>query len=621
MQAVRFHRWRIASVAVAFLASAVATVSAQDTALSLSEFASCPRIDGLLTDWHGASFVQVGNASEGMRFAVGRCANTWVVAAEVFDGRWIREPRASAQQDAVVLELFHDSGASQAIWFFPGDPGRQRSRLGRSENVHTRPSDMNGTIVEAEGDESILLEASFAVPRGADGEGARALHVRAIQHDVDSAAHPDAALRASYREEGLAAPLLRVAGNAAQNPFDAFRAQHGIGSAARARIQADLTGDTRSEEFAVLGDYVVVSGPGFLDGHSYAYLPVPIASSEARTRALDVTCDGKAEVLLQLESSNPALRIVAVYHLERDLQLLGVFELMRREPSLIESELREINHRCDNGAQGFDLRLSACSGATFAGTVSRRETFFAPLSHAGPIREEDYRWNGSAFSLVRSEPNRSWREAEVHAPSVAAAPDHVAAAPAFDVDTLLRAAMPAVGIAEGARATQRLSINVAGDRAPEIVVAFRSRILVFGANFRGGTGWGFVETPGGDDALRDFRVIDLNGDGRAEFVSRIRETLANDTQRDMLLVQSLDNERVVTLLQRDIAVYQGGRRVENSFSTQHGLEITAGSARGFSAQNWPFAPGATDMLLPWSGPQSLHYVVRGSRWVAEGPRR
>ncbi|NOY92004.1 MAG: hypothetical protein GXP55_12475, partial [Deltaproteobacteria bacterium] len=65
-----------------------------------------PRVDGMLRDWRGTRFSNLGRGADAsMRYALAWDDTALYVAAEVRDQRLVREASPTAPQDAIILAL------------------------------------------------------------------------------------------------------------------------------------------------------------------------------------------------------------------------------------------------------------------------------------------------------------------------------------------------------------------------------------------------------------------------------------------------------------------------------------------------------------------------------------
>ncbi len=119
--------------------------------------------------------------------------------------------------------------------------------------------------------------------------------------------------------------------------------------------------------------------------------------------------------------------------------------------------------------------------------------------------------------------------------------------------------------------------------------------------------------------LLDVSVADVTGDGRAEIFFRVRQNIG-DVRREVVVVHHFTPDGFPMMLTREVAREQSGNRIENEIVTTGGrLEIRPGTARGWSASNWPYADGPSGdgvepLLLPWRD-RAVRFRFTGGRLV------
>lgn len=597
------------------------------------------RVDGALGDWRGASFTSVGEGPDAsMRFALGYDERGLYLAAEVWDERLVRTSRPGAREDAIILTLTQPGGRSAVdLYFFAGVPGRSAASAGMAPvgSSRVRPlrqvQVVEGPLRRGQG---YVLEAFVPVsvlpggPRWQEARGSIRLR------DVDREAHPEveaepALVAVDPRRLDTLLPLVVSGGSGAV--LEEFLAARGLmASRPTHQLRGDVAGDARPESVVLVGGYVLISGPGYGDGRSYAYqqLPVDDARDVRSAELVDLTGDGKAELVLVLRQRNRQG--------ERDLwQVMSLSGQAPRAIFAIETRKAlgggsvESTLQIRRGRGSLPTIVVRAGRARGLDEASYRE---APARDAeaillpwGPVRERTYRWSGQRFEPIGEQPNPSYqrRQAAAARASVRTSEgrevEPTVRAPS--ADELLAAFRRERGIPASARPSHRVQANFAGDREKETAFVFGRQLVLFGPGIQGGTRWLYYEIPVNRDSdLLGVEAADVTGDGRAELLLRVRQ-IFGDVQREVLLVHQVTDRGFPRLLQVEVARMQSGRAIQNEVRARNGqLEIRPGRARGWTEATYRFARDPNDnvdpLLLPWQD-RPVRYRVRGGRLVRQ----
>jgi hypothetical protein len=596
------------------------------------------RVDGSLRDWRGVSWTTVGEGTDAsMRFALGHDQAGLYVAAEVSDERLVRSVRPGAREDAVILTLAASGARARAVdvYLFAGVPGRSAASAASGPVGGTRLAPVRGAQV-VEGPLSrgagYVLEAFLpfsALPGGAAGW--RRLRGSMRLRDVDLESRPEVESEpalVAVDPRNLASLLpLSPQGGAGGVLEDFAASQNLVGARATHELSGNVYGDERAESVVLVGGFLLVSGPGYRDGRGYGYerLPVGDARDVRSAELVDLTNDGRAELVLVLRQRNAQG--------ERDLwqvmDLTGeapraVFAIEVRKAvgsTSVEAQVRIRGAR--GAAPTLEVRPHRAQGLAAATYRESPATDAEPmLLPWGPVAERTYRWSGRSFERTGERPNPRYRPPEPPSPGpTPAAPAAEVPPQAPSEDELLAAFQRQRGIPAGTRPRPRLRANLVGGSEPETLAVFGRQLVAFGPNIRGGASWLFYELPAASDAdVLSVEVADVTSDGRAEVLVRVRQTFG-DVQREVLLVHQLTDSGFPRLLQVEVARQLGSQRIQNQVRTAGGrLEIQPGRATGWTQETYRFARDPNDdagpLLLPWADPPQ-RYRLRGGRLQAQ----
>ncbi|MFT5357610.1 MAG: hypothetical protein ACI9KE_004847, partial [Polyangiales bacterium] len=399
-------------------------------------------------------------------------------------------------------------------------------------------------------------------------------------------------------------PRVVLAGGSGDALQRFLRAQ-GIPAAEPSRtLQANVSGDRRSETIAQVGRFVVVYGAGYREGAGFDFVTLPVRGSggvrEFQTR--DFTGDGHKELLVVMRQSGE--------NGSRDLWQLFSFTGTAVEPLFSIETRKETNHgsvestirvRGRRGAPTIEVRAGRARGLEASNFLE------APASDAqgillpwGPVLARSYRWDGERFAVTNERANP--RPATAAAtPATNAAPRAPTPPPRANIQALVTAARRAENIPRRTRASFSADVNLAEDGTAERLNVFGNAIVVVGTAFRGGNSYFHYAIPADAGRLLDVSAADLTGDGRAEILIRAAQQLG-DVEREVLIVHRFTARGAFPrILMTEVGRKRGENRVSNRVDVAGGrLRILPGRAQGFNAESWPWndAPGES-VLLPW----------------------
>lgn len=610
--------------ALAALSPAAVSAQAGIRVIAIEEV----RIDGAIRDWRDARFTSVGEGPDAsMRFALGHDARGLYLAAEVWDERMVRTARPGAREDAVILTLKSGRRPATDIYFFAGVAGQSAASVGLAPSGSQRVRPVRGAqVVEgplARG-HGYTIEAFVpfsAIPGSAEWREARGT-VRL--RDVDSEARPEVESEPALVPLDALVPL-RPAGGAAGVLEEFLAARNLLAARPTHELHGDVAGDGRAETVTLVAGYLLVSGPGFRGDGGYAYHQLGVESGrDVRSAQLvDLTGDGKAELVVVLRQRNAQ----GERDLWQALELSGqsprpLFGIEVRKTSgnqSVESQVRI--QRARGAAPIIEVRAGRARGFDASNyreaPPSGVEAMLLPW---GPVRARSYRWTGRAFEQVGEQMNPRYTPPQpVETP--ARAPSQRAAAPRPpSTEAVLAAARRERGIAPNARPTHSLRANFAGSAEPETGLVFGRKVIFVGPGIQDGASWLYYEIPASSDRdVLGVEAADVTGDRRAELLVRVRQTFGAVT-REVLLVHQITESGFPRLLQVEVARAEGQRSIQNRVTTGGGrLQIAPGRAQGWTESTYNFTRDPNDsvepLLLPWRD-RPVVYRLRGARLSA-----
>jgi hypothetical protein len=166
--------------------------------------------------------------------------------------------------------------------------------------------------------------------------------------------------------------------------------------------------------------------------------------------------------------------------------------------------------------------------------------------------------------------------------------------------------------------------DVAGDGMVERVTVYDRYLAILGPHFREGKEYYFadlgVDVGGGQMPL--FELRDVNGDGKADIVTRKRLGNAGE-YREILFITSMGQGDAPSILfQHEVGIHGPTGTVTNEVRFGNGggrptIEIGAGSALGYNAGNYREAVETSmdPLLLPWGTVKAQIYEWNGKSFA------
>jgi hypothetical protein len=617
-----------AAVALALCAVAVAApVRAQP--LSLVEVpAGAIRVDGSLREWARQSPLILGRApSAELSVAFAYDDGGLYLGATVRDERLVRTARPGIDEDAIVLTFVTPDGAgwrATEVWLYAGRVGESPSSAAIGA-LGARPLPAPAVrVVEGPAPgraPGYVLEAHVpwsAIPGGERWQEARgAIRLR----DVDSEARPvverePASAVIDPRRLAEVPPLRPTGGETAL--LSRFLASQSIeGRRPRFDLRGNVFGDSRPERVVVVDRFVFVAGAGYRDGAGYAYFDVGASGAEGVRAAelRDLTGDGLAEVLVTVRQSNELgareLLYVLAVDADRITPLFGVETRKETRAGVLQNRVRVVASRRGEPP-------SIVQDAPRAEGLTSEDWRERPAADVEPIllpwgehRARTFRWNGRAVGRVSEVANPDYRPqppAVPDAPTTPRRPEPPPPPPAPPgTDALVAAFRRDLSVAPSVRARFDQSADVAEDARPERLLVLGRMLVVVGAGFRGGSEYFYVDLGVPAEDVLDLRAEDIDGDGRAEVLVRVRQTLG-DVRRELVRVHAMNDRGFVRLGTLEVARERDEGRVEALLrivgqGRARRLEVAPGTARGWSEATYPFSrepsPGVHPLVLPW----------------------
>jgi hypothetical protein len=570
------------------------------------------KVDGALLEWRGARFHELGSGDDArIRYAIASVDGGLYLGAEIFDDSVVLGDKG----DALVLTLVMPQEGTSEVWLFPGR-GSERARALLSRNGAAPQLQAQIPIVEGPVAHGVGYVIEAFIPW-------RVIPGSAQWHDARGA------LRFVDSDGGKAPTLLRSdpgtpslsLGIGQEDMLGSFLSAHDlVGVPPRYDWRDNVAGDERRERVVIIGQYVVVFGPGFKNGESYNYNLLPFAPDAGLRSAqlIDLTGDGVKELVASGRQSHPlGLREVWLVIKLEELGMKIEFGIETKKESkggFLENTVAIVPPK-GKELPRIEQQVSRANGLDASTYHEAPATDMQPvLLPWGEVSARAYAWDGKKFRTV-DEKRRAVPQAATLTQPLEAPPETAGR------DALIEAFKQQQGIPESAQPSQSLRANIALGPQSEQIDVFGKVLMFSGPEIGDGNGFMGYGTPVADARdLLEVRAADVTGDERAELLLRVRQPLsgANAVTRELLLVLSADGQgRFARIGLIEIARRQGGNAIENQFSVKGGtLTIAPGGARGWTAASYPFADeptgGAGKLLLPWKDKPSKFNFASGA---------
>lgn len=601
----------------------VSTLARAETPLRVDVSAERMRVDGSLREWKGARFTTLG-AQPGpeVRFALATADGGLYVGAEVHDAQVVRTKGVGGRQDALVLTLAMPDASggfrSTEIWLHPGVAGKSKAEAGLRTGSGAPRSEPRIKVVEGpreQGAEGFVLEAfvPWSLVQGAEiwEQGRGALRFE----NVD--AKGGAPARIATSERSLPKDMPRLALGQGHNDFlgSFLSSQSLVGVEPRYDLRGNVHGDAAPERVVIVDRFVVVYGPGFKKGESYAYAALPLGAGGGVKQAelTDLTADGRAELVLTLRQRNDlgARDVWMVYALdgESPQPVFGVELRKEAAGGFIENSLKLERKGKDTPRIVVSVGRAQQLDATNYRESSARDVQPILLPW-GPVKARTYGYQDGTFRVLSEQAQAS--AAQASAPQAASAPrasepEEVVVRPS--VEAVLDLFKRERKLPKSLKARRVRTGNFIGGPQNEQLFELSNYLVLVGPELGDGGSYLAYGLPVKDPA--DTLYIghaDVTGDGLNEIFVRIKQPLlgAEGVHREVVLVLRADaSGRLTRAMAAEVTRRQGDKVVENRVLTRGGtLVIDPGRAVGWSESDYPFTRdetgGADGLLLPWA---------------------
>ncbi|HVU02536.1 MAG TPA: hypothetical protein VHE30_12320 [Polyangiaceae bacterium] len=608
------------------------------------------RIDGLLREWP-AKMDSLGDVVQGSAAGdpnatgvIGYNEANVFVAMKIRDQKLVRTSSFGDHEDYASLEIAFPTNrgfSSHQVRLYAGEIGKSAGA------VKMDGSPVKGArIVEAPSDGGYTIECQIPWALFPEASRIRAGLRAALRYtDVDSGGSVKAIIGTSSGNGSSLPPLLL---EAEQGLYRTLVRGKGISDTPSRFAVGDIAGDSQLEAVGVYGSALTIVGAGYRGGKEFFFqdLQVPEASAVTRLEVMDMTGDGKDDILVgkRVGTKDEYREVIQVLRVSSGDSPYVAFQ----QETGIVTKKGEIHNEVALKKKGdkVDIVLSQGKAEGFDPT-----TYDEPLpgdmdSALLPwqtLKSRTFEWDGKTFSDAGSESWTPTMKAPEHtttkATAVEAGPPPPPPPRPPSPDELLDRVYAlyrkdrSVGIE---KPRFDFVTDVAGDRTPERVLIHGKDIVVFGKAFKEGTSYAFitigVESP--KDVL-DVTARDLTGDGKAEILVRgvlhakaSKEMGGKTVDRHGFFVYQATEGGIKRVFAAetgrslgDDSIVAGLRFVPKGKGTL--LELTPGRAVGWTEKTYPFPVdrypygGLEALLVPWGDVPVKRYRFDGNAFVSE----
>lgn len=602
------------------------------------------RLDGLPREWPSAlapldKAIRGSRAPEAdlsARAALAYDDTNLYVAFDVTDDRLVRTAACAKTDDhaSLLLAFPHASSGptTHEIALFPGDPGKLP---GCVKNAAGNPI-AGAKIVEAPKADGYSFEAT--IPWSAFPEAAKtrvALRGGLRYHDNDGSGIE----RVVGNHEGDR--LLPLPTEPEQSLKEGLLREWSLPDAPAYDVIADITGDGMHERVLVHDKWLVVLGPHFREGKEYFFSDLGASAKNGqipRFEVRDLTGDGKADIVVEKRAGSPSnyREIVEVIGFGAGDRSVSLF---RHEIGITTPEGRirnEVKLASEGGKPTIEILVGSANGYTvdtYKEPIER--SFDSMLFPWGSVKSRRFVWNGQAF--VKTNEDSQTPTLKAAAPTPPPQPALASATPRPPTADELQERVYALYRKDRGVSNEKprfdLAVDVAEDNKRERVLLHGRDLVVFGPDYKGGTGYSFLALQQFADTkdILELQARDLTGDGKAEIIVRglVHANAGGDgavIDRELFLVYTAANGQLSRIFGIETARSIGDKRITAQLAFLPGpsgttIQASPGRVIGWDEKTYPFAQdegpagGVEPLLLPWGGKAAVKYRFDGTGFV------
>lgn len=595
-------------------------VSSNAWALDADKVDKAPNLDGVPgSDWPREllklSSAVRGSPSSSDLSAKGAIAyddKNVYVAVEVTDDKL----RGGADRVDLVIGVT----TAETISLYPGQPGKTAGKATKAGSAVS-----NAKVVEAPSGNGWTLEAS--IPWSAIGDGNTRVGLKAgvFVHDADDSDAVDATVGSASGTDLGSLGELRTTPE--QALADGLVKDKSLGKPLFSFVD-NVAGNGEKERVLVYDHYLVVLGSSFRGGTGYYFTDITAPSATLSILSLelkDADGDGRKDLVFKNRFTESGVA--------RDVLDVETFGTAETVSTLLKHEVGISNAKgsISNGfafsADGTKLAIEFTPGSAkglTADTYSEpTETSYDPLLLPwGLVDAQTYKIKGGVYAKASEKTHKG--EAPKPTPETHTTPTSTppTTAPKRVLADAVYAAFKKDRKVAGS-AKFDLVGDVDDDFNPERVALHDKDLVVFGSQFKSGTGYTYLTLP--FDKASDITSLsmrEVTGDKKFDILVRgvlhskaPKEAGGGDVDREVELVYRVVGGQLKRVFAAEVGRSMGGKRVTAQIRYQPGkIVVTPGEAKGWTEKDYPFnqdttAVGGFEPLpLPWGGAGEATYT-------------
>lgn len=604
------------------------------------------RVDGALGEWP-SGFVELQEKTSGAgakgQVLLGYDDGALFVAARLKDKTIARTKSAGPSEDHLSVLLYFPNasggaGKTRKIEVYPGDPGKLPALV----KIDGREAP-GASAVEAPEEGGLVLEAKIPWSALPEAQSLRVGLRGKVSYTDASAPGRVVGVGSTSRADGAKMPSFPLEGEAGL--WQSVLQPRRLGASPTREAYGDVWGKGEIERVALYGNNVLtIVGHGYRGGKEFYFGELPVEGDKgvSRLELLDVSGDGKSEIILQkrIGRGDSYREVLEILRLDDEGAPVTVFA---HEVTLVTREGRIENQvRVTGAGKSARVEIQQGKASGFEPDTFQEPTIGGSIEPAllpwQSVGSRVYGWKGATFALLEEKPWKpkvgSTKKTTQGAPPEVKAPP--APRPPTQEELLDRVyALYKKDRGVGAKKPRfDFVTDVVGDEQAERVLVHDRDVVVFGKGFKQGTSYTFITVGVKEDKdILSVTARDLTGDGKAEIVvhavlrAKASEGLGGDeVQRQALFVYSIVGESLTRVFATETGRALGGKRVLGAvaFLPRAGgvtLELRPSRAIGWTSQSYPFpedrsaAGGLEPLLLPWGSVGPRRYEFDGNTFV------
>lgn len=517
------------------------------------------------------------------------------------------------------VDLVIGSSTAETISLYPGQPGKSAGKATKAGAAIG-----SAKVVEAPSTNGWTLEASIPWSSIGDGNTRVGLKAGLFVQDADDGDAPDATVGSASGTDLGSLGELRTTPE--QALADGLIKEKSLGKPSFSFVE-NVAGNGEKERILVYDKYLVVLGSGFRAGTGYYFTDITVPGATLSILSLelkDADGDGRKDLVFKNRYTEGAVSREVL-----DIETFGasaetVSTLLKHEVGISNAKGSISNvfaFTSEGGKLTLEITPGTAKGLTADNYAEPTESDYDPvLLPWGLIDSQTYKIKGGVYAKASEKTHKG--DAPKPPPTTnntivppTTAPKKVAADAVYAAFKRDRKV--------GTSAKFDLVGDVDDDFNPERVALHDKDLVVFGSQFKSGTGYTYLTLPfdKGSD-ITGLSMREVTGDKKFDILVRgilhskaPKEVGGGDVDREVEIVYRLVGGQLKRIFAVEVGRSMGGKKITAELRYQPGKVIVSpGKATGWTEKDYPFnqdtsaVGGFEPLLLPWGGASETTYT-------------